>query len=83
MKYSMKESVYGSTRNDVMLQEEFNLKFKNKRFQIKEHSLHTSPGSHFSVVDTIGEMIPIRFDSDWTEAEEFCIFINNLYEKTL
>ena len=64
-----------------MLQEEFDEKFKDKRFQVKEYPQVISTGNFYIVVDTYGEMMDISFDSDWSEAEEFCDFINNLSEK--
>lgn len=62
-----------------MLQEGFDVKFKSKRFQIKECPYVISTGNFYVVVDTFKEMMDISFDSDWSEAEEFCLFMNELY----
>ena len=64
------------------LEEMLSVKFKNKRFQVKVYPYVISLGNFYVVEDALEEMQPISFDSNWTEAEEFCIFINNLYDKT-
>lgn len=64
-----------------MLQESFDEKFKDKRFQVKEYPYVISTGNFYCVMDTFGEMMEISFDSDYHEACEFCTFINQLAEK--
>ena len=63
------------------LQEVFDKDFKDKRFQVKEYPQVISLGYYYVVNDTLEEMDDISFGSDWCEAEQFCIFINNLYEE--
>lgn len=64
-----------------VFQDEFDVKFHSKRFQIKECPYVISTGYFYVVVDTLNEMSNINFDSSWDEAEEFCIFINGLIDK--
>lgn len=62
-----------------IFQEEWDERFKGQRFQVKEYPYVISTGNFYVVIDTMDEMKDINFDSDWDEAEEFCIFINDLY----
>ena len=62
------------------LQEGFDKNFKDKRFQVKEYPNVISTGYFYVVTDNKERMNDISFKSDWTEAEEFCIFLNNLYD---
>ena len=64
-----------------IFQEEWDERFKGQRFQVKEYPYVISTGNFYVVIDTMDEMKDISFDSDWDEAEKFCIFINELYDK--
>lgn len=61
------------------LQDEFDNLFKGKRFTVRSYPQVISLGDFFVVQDTFGVMGEISFGTDWTEAEEFCIFLNNLF----
>ena len=65
------------------LQDEFDGTFKGKRFTVVECPRVISVGDIYFVEDTFEEVERISFEGDWYKAEEFCIFLNDLYDNPM
>ena len=64
----------------TVLGEELKEKYDGCRFIIEEYPQILSLGYYYVVKDNCDEMISIMCDTDYTEAEEYCIFLNKLYD---
>lgn len=67
----------------TVLGEELKEKYDGCRFIVEEYPQVISLGYYYVVKDTCNEMISIMCDTDYTEAEEYCIFLNKLYDMYL